>query len=138
MTGLPRQSVWIAAALIVALSAFGAYEGLQKASSPVTADDLPVPLSGAPAKPAPGAATKTATALPEPVAPTVAALSESQIRSIVRQEVQAVLTKGEPEAAPLALQPPTTLSTPPTIVRGPSDARSDAELLSGAGGPANR
>ena len=135
MTGLPRQSPWIAAAAIALLAGLGLYEGLERSAAPP--DDQAAPIVPA-AVAAPAQGAKAATALAEPAAPTVAALSESQIRSLVRQEVQAALDRdaaGPSAPEPLALTP-RQLTVPPAL--RPSDPRSDAELLSGAGGGAGQ
>lgn len=137
MTGLPRQAVWIAALIIVAMAAFGGYQGwVKSASGPA---DSPAAVGSAIA---PGNTTaKSATALEEPEEPLPEALTEARVRTIARQEVQSALNP-KPAAAPSApvTTTPTPITPPPAAARPapvpaaprPADPAAEAGLLSGA------
>lgn len=131
MTGLPRQAVWIAALIVAAMGAFGAYQGwVRSASGPA---DSPAAVGASIAQG--NSTTKAATALEEPEEPLPEALTEARVRTLIRQEIQATLNPPAP-AAPAApvIATPAPLSIPPAAPRPapPSDPASDAGLLSGA------
>jgi hypothetical protein len=101
-----KQSVWAAAAALIALAAFGLYQGWQRsaADADVTASsDGLLPTTNP-------VAAKNASALVEPPPPI---LTEAQIRTIARQEAQAALTRPAEEPAPRPAAGATP-SPPPT------------------------
>ncbi len=92
MEAIPKKAVVAAAAVIVALSLLGAYQGWRRSA----ADDAQTGADGSPLPTTPAVAgARQASALVE--APPVA-LTEAQIRDIARQEVRASM-RGDASAS---------------------------------------
>ena len=118
-----KRTVWVAVAALVGLSIYGAYQGWERsaADSDVTASTDGLLPATSPV------AARQASALVEPPPPI---LTETQIRTIARQEVQAALgPKDEPApSSPSAGAAPASPIPAPAIIPTPAPIPAPAEL----------